>query len=392
MLDFRIVDADNHYYEATDAFTRHLEPEMAKRAIQWADIDGKRRLLVAGSVNRFIPNPTFSHLAAPGALADFFRARAGSDDLRSAFGELTPIEEHPEYRDRDARLAVMDDQGMDACIMLPTLGVGMETALEEDPEACVAAFRAFNRWLAEDWGLAYRERIFSAPYITLIDPAAALEELEWALEEGARCVLMRPSAVWGVDGRRTPGDVRHDAFWSLLNESGVALVLHSGDSGYGPYEELWGISEDMQAFRIPTLKRLLSASPIRDCVASFFSDQLFERHSNLRIATVETGAGWVKPLLHKLAATHVQIPGAFGSDPVEQFQRHLWVSPFFEDDVSELVETVGADRVLFGSDWPHVEGLADPAAFVKELDGLSEAEIKSIMRDNTLELLTPKPL
>ena len=105
MLDFRIVDADNHYYEATDAFTRHLEPEMAKRTIQWADIDGKRRLLVAGSVNRFIPNPTFSHLAAPGALADFFRARAGSDDLRSAFGELTPIEEHPEYRDRDARLA-----------------------------------------------------------------------------------------------------------------------------------------------------------------------------------------------------------------------------------------------------------------------------------------------
>jgi predicted TIM-barrel fold metal-dependent hydrolase len=100
----------------------------------------------------------------------------------------------------------------------------------------------------------------------------------------------------------------------------------------------------------------------------------------------------VKPLLHKLAATHVQIPGAFGSDPVEQFQRHLWVSPFFEDDVSELVETVGADRVLFGSDWPHVEGLADPAAFVKELDGLSEAEIKSIMRDNTLDLLTPRPL
>ncbi len=78
MLDFKIVDADNHYYEPTDAFTRHLDPAMAKRTMQWADVDGKRRLLVAGSVNRFIPNPSFSHLAQPGSLSDFFHREGGS--------------------------------------------------------------------------------------------------------------------------------------------------------------------------------------------------------------------------------------------------------------------------------------------------------------------------
>jgi predicted TIM-barrel fold metal-dependent hydrolase len=391
VLDFEMVDADNHYYEATDAFTRHLDPSMAKRTMQWAEVDGKRRLLVAGAINRFIPNPSFSHLAQPGSLSDFFRAKEGVGDLRAAFGELEAIEQRPEYRDRDARLAVMDAQGMQACIMLPTLGVGMESALETDPEACTAAFRAFNRWLDEDWGLHHQDRIFSAPYLTLLDPDWAVEEFRWALEQGARVVLMRPTSVWGVEGRRTPGDPRHDAFWSLLDESGVTLVLHSGDAGYGDYEALWGLTDDMQAFKVPTLKKLLSANPVQDTMASMMADRLFERHPNLRVATVETGAEWVRPLLKKLAATHIQLPGTFGEDPVELFRRHVWVSPFFEDDVLDLIDAVGPSRVLFGSDWPHVEGLAEPASFIEELAGVEAADVRAIMRDNTLELLTPRP-
>ena len=164
MLDFQVFDADNHYYEPVDAFTRHLDPSMRKRTVQWAEIDGRQRLLVGGAVNRFIPNPTFARVSKPGALADYFRAKDGVGDLRAAFGELEPIEDRPEYRERDARLAVMDAQGIEATIMLPTLGVGMEAALEDDPEACNAAFSAFNRWLLEDWGYAYQDRIFTAPY------------------------------------------------------------------------------------------------------------------------------------------------------------------------------------------------------------------------------------
>ena len=58
-LDYGVFDADNHYYEATDAYTRYIDPKMAKRAMQWAEIDGRTRLLVGGKVNRFIPNPLF---------------------------------------------------------------------------------------------------------------------------------------------------------------------------------------------------------------------------------------------------------------------------------------------------------------------------------------------
>ena len=128
---FRFFDCDNHYYEALDAFTRHLEPEYRKQTMQWAQIDGKTRLLVGGSINRFIPNPTFDPVAKPGAMDEYFRGRnPRKASARELFGELETI--RAEYRDRDARLAVMDTQGMQGAIFLPTLGVGMEQALIHD--------------------------------------------------------------------------------------------------------------------------------------------------------------------------------------------------------------------------------------------------------------------
>jgi predicted TIM-barrel fold metal-dependent hydrolase len=390
MIDFPFFDADNHYYEPTDAFTRHLDPAMRKRTMQWATVDGKQRLLVGGAVNRFIPNPTFDPVSKPGALQDYFRAKAAADDMRAAFGELEPIASRPEYRDREARLRVMDQQGMEATILLPTLGVGMEQALEHDPEACMAAFTAFNRWLQEDWGFSHLERIFGAPYISLIDVDWAVTELDYALANDARVVLMRPGSVRTPGGRCTPGDPAHDPFWSRLDEAGITLVVHGGDSGYGPYEQIWGLSGEVESFRIPVLKRMLSASPIHDFMSSLIADKLFERFPNIRVATIETGSGWVAPLLKKLRAVAIQLPGEFREDPYELFLDRVWVSPFFEDDVIDLVERVGADNVLFGSDYPHAEGLADPASFEKEVDGLPADDVRKIMRDNARGLVTPR--
>ena len=105
-VEYVTFDADNHYYEATDAYTRHIDPAMAKRAMQWAEIDGRRRLLVGGKINRFIPNPTFDPVAKPGSLDEYFRGRNPADqDIRSLFGELEPI--RPEYRDPAARISAM---------------------------------------------------------------------------------------------------------------------------------------------------------------------------------------------------------------------------------------------------------------------------------------------
>ena len=88
-LTFRAFDADHHYYEAEDAFTRHVDPRLQPRAMQWAVINGKKRLLVGGRVNRFIPNPTFDPVARPGVLDEYFRGRnPEGKDMRALFGAL----------------------------------------------------------------------------------------------------------------------------------------------------------------------------------------------------------------------------------------------------------------------------------------------------------------
>lgn len=385
-LDFALFDADHHYYEPEDAFTRHLPAGFAKRTMQWATIDGRERLLVAGRINRFIPNPHFDPVARPGSLDAYFRGKQAGDDIREAFGALEPI--HPGYRDRSARLAMLDAQGIEACFMFPTLGVGMEEALVADVEAAHVAFHAFNEWLLDDWGFDRDGRILAAPYLTLLDPARALAEVEWVIERGARVVVMRAGPIMDPQGARSPGDATHDAVWARLAEAGVVVAYHSGESGYYRYLADWGEHLSLEAFRNPPFPVVtVGDRPIYDTVAALICHGVLTRHPSLRVATIESGSDWVPPLRRKLAKSYAQTPSAYGHDPVEQLQRSVWVSPYYEDDLHAVRDAIGVERIIFGSDYPHAEGLEVPSSFVDDLTGFSATEIRRVMRDNGRELV-----
>jgi predicted TIM-barrel fold metal-dependent hydrolase len=107
----------------------------------------------------------------------------------------------------------------------------------------------------------------------------------------------------------------------------------------------------------------------------------------VRIASVENGADFLRDLFKKLTSTAHKMPGYFTEDPAESFRRNIWINPFWEDDVHEVVELMGADRVIFGSDWPHPEGLADPISYVDELKGMPDADIRAVMGGNLARLL-----
>ena len=384
-LDFMAFDADNHYYEAEDAFIRHVDPKMHKRCMQWAEINGRKRLLVGGKVNRFIPNPTFDPIARPGCLDDYFRGKVARDNIVEAFGELEPIP--AAYRDRDARLEVMDRQNMESCFMFPTLGVGMESSLEHDVEAMLTAFDGFNKWVEDDWGLNYKDRIFTAGYITLADVDWALDQLDWMIERDVRVVNMRPSSVPdGNGGRRSLGHPAHDPFWKKMNQYGITLAMHSGDSGYEFMSDYWGIGGEFEAFRQNAFKSLLTYSPISDALASLIAENVLSEHTNIRVATIETGSEWVQPLVKKFEKTYKQQKHMFAEDPMEVFRRQVWVSPYYEDDLVDLKDKIGVDHMIFGSDWPHAEGLPEPTDFIDDLREFSSDEIEKIMRTNGLAL------
>ncbi len=382
IVESPVFDADNHYYEALDAFTRHLRPEDGPRVIQWVDIGGRKYHALGGHINGAVTNPTFDPIAPAGSLFDYFRGNAGDRSAHELMG--TPESIRAEYRDRDARLEVMDRQGLEKIWLFPTLGMMYENALKHDPGAVVLLFHAFNRWLAEDWGMAYKNRIFAAPYISLADLDEAVVELEWALDQGARTVVLRPAAPIGVTGPHSPAADMFDPFWARVDEAGITVVVHAGDAGVstnGYAAE--GFAANFRQGRLPPSVRMFAIDrAAHDFLITLVLERLFDRFPNVRIASVENGSEFLPPLLRELASTARKMPGYFREDPVVTFRRHVWINPFWEDDVNEIVALMGDDRVIFGSDWPHVEGLPEPTDWVTELQKLDADSVARIMGDN----------
>jgi predicted TIM-barrel fold metal-dependent hydrolase len=385
-LEYQAFDADNHYYEALDAFTRHLDPKLGPRTVQWADIDGRRYHVVGGRVSRAVVNPTFDPIAKAGAMHDYFR---GNPDGRQPWEFLTEREPIPaEYRDRDARLARMDEHGLEAIWLFPTLGMLYEELLKDDPEAVTITFTAFNRWLVEDWGFAYRDRIFGAPYISLCDVDWAVRELEWALDHDARSVVMRPAAPTTSRGPLPASDETFDPFWARVNEAGITVVVHAGDSGYssnGYARDGFAAAFDGGRWR-PNIKSFHIERAAFDFLITLAFDKLFDRFPNVRVASVENGSEFLGELFKKLRSTDRKMPGYFGGDPAEPFREHVWINPFWEDDVYEVAELMGTDRVIFGSDWPHIEGMPRPLDYVTELKDFDDDARRRILRDNVRAL------
>ncbi len=382
------IDADNHYYEALDAFTRHLDPKFKDRGVKPVN-DGKRvKLLMGGKVNSFIPNPTFDPIIVPGCLDPLFRGQIPEGVDPRTLMQVEPLRE--EYRNRDARLAVMDAQGLGAALMFPTLGCGVEEALKGDVDATMASLTAFNRWLDEDWGFAYQDRIFAAPMISLADPDAALAEVAYVLEHGVRVVHMRPAPVPAPNGTsRSLGNKVHDPVWAALAEANVPVAFHLGDSGYDArFSSAWGASSEFGFGKADPLARVMTSDrAIQDTVASMILHGVFTRHPSLRIASIENGSDWMHVLAKHLRKQANQTPWVFAEDPVETMRNHIWVTPYLEEDLRKLADFIGVERILFGSDWPHGEGVALPLDFEIELGPFDEAERRLIMHDNARALL-----
>ncbi|HEX4822346.1 MAG TPA: amidohydrolase family protein [Acidimicrobiales bacterium] len=387
-LGHPVFDADNHYYEAEDAFTRHLDPALGPRCVQWATIDGRKYHVVGGRVSRAVTNATFDPISKPGCLYEYFRGNTEGVNPLERIRDHEPI--RAEYRDRDARLARLDEQGLAGCCLFPTLGMIYEELIKHDPEANCAMFRAFNRWLLDDWGFEYQGRIFAAPYLTLADPRWAIEELEWALDNDAHVIVMRPAAPTTVTGRVSPFDEMFDGFWARLNEAGVPVVVHAGDSG--PSSDGYAVDGFAATFRggwKPTLKNFAIEKAVHDYLLSMVLANQFVKFPNLRVASIENGAEFLPDLFRKLRSVDKKMRGYFAEDPVEIFKRNIWINPFWEDDLTSVVEWVGADRVVFGSDWPHIEGLPEPLDYVRETKRLSDDDRRRVLHDNAMELLTP---
>ena len=388
-IDYPINDADNHYYETDDCFSRHIEARWAGETVR---VDRKQEgvpatVYIGRERCLFFSKSPGDAVGPPGLLREFFRGQTE----RPMGPNADPIDGAAidAYTRREARLALMNEQGVERCIILPTLGVGVEPQLRlpHHREALYPVVRAFNRWLEEDWGYGGDGRIFGVPLISLADIDEAVKEVTRLAAAGARFVLL----PCGPSDGETPSHPQYDSFWAACEDARLSVVFHLGSNNLQPaYNSAWGLRPIPPSHRNSLMEHFLTYGDraVVDTIAALLADNLFGRFPRLQVVSIEYGSGWVGPLLKrldKIAKMNSKDLWRFGEAPELpslMFALHARVAPYYEDDVPGLARLIGISRVLAGSDFPHPEGLANPVEFADSLTGLDDADVRKIMRDN----------
>jgi predicted TIM-barrel fold metal-dependent hydrolase len=414
-VGYPLFDADNHYYEPVDMFVEYIEPEYADRTFTIAERDGETVALFDGRPVGFIGGSGSKRRIRPGAL----RAQ-----LRGELSDAGDDEDDSYASDPAARIELMDRQGIEATLIFPSTGVTLANVIGQDPELLAAHMRAFNRWLLETWSFDFEHRIIAPAVIELADADAAVAELDRVLDQGARAIQILPGpALWATQDAlgRSPADPVYDPLWARVNEARVLVCLHLGNSGYMEhYSADWGENPDPEGvrsdpgaqggIRMPdhgSLGRsafqwtmLYRDRPIMETIAILIYHNLFGRFPDIRVASVENGSIWVPYLLR--AMDNMKGMGRNGpwpngyvkGRPSEVFRNHVYVSPHhYGEDIGALVDLLGVEHVLFGSDFPHAEGMSGVEDYQERAGEFADKlghppdTTRRIMRDNGMRLL-----
>lgn len=384
-----VFDCDMHLYEGPDAFTRHL-PKAYQGLVRLANVDGRTKLVIKGKISDYIPNPTFEVVAEPGSAALYF---SGQNKEGKSYREIvTPMRAIPEFFDPKARLALMDRMNIKSIVNFPTLASAMEVNFMDDPVATQVMIHAFNEWMYDEWTFNYENRIFTTPVINLATAEGAIKELEWALEKGAKTVLVRPGPVAGFRGPRSPFLPDSDPFWARIQDAGIPVMLHASDSGYTRYANEWnGGGLEMRPFEQNLFNNVSqSHRPIMDTIFSAICHGMLSRFPGVRLGSIENGGVWMKRVVEDLLDGYGKLPHLYAEHPLDTLARAVYVAPYWEEPLQPLIDTVGLEHIIFNSDWPHPEGLADPveyALFARDEAGLPEPDVAKIMGGNMYELM-----
>jgi predicted TIM-barrel fold metal-dependent hydrolase len=429
-LPYLINDADNHFNEPLDCFERYIDPSKVDLAIRMVRApDGSRLQLFAGKPSKYNSSEanqiTFSKAELEKMLGDTSNVGTGRGTVPHDEGEpelgvipgmllnrLNPLrglseEERKafvaEFRNqseafgnRDLRLALMDDQGIDKGIMYPAAAHDIEYEFADNVDALYANIRAFNRWMHEEVGFVVEHRMWLPPYIAFADPDLAVQELEIVLAQGATVIQTKSGhAHGGRDnpfGGRSLADPAFDRFWSIVNEAQVRLAVHLGGTDYQKYGADW--SEDPEAvfgdFDAFQWMMYWGDRPAMELTSALILHNFFGRFPNMKVLLSEQGTVWLPYTLRKMDHAFLMgrkakfsETGRLDARPSEIFRRHFVVAPFPEENVRRVVDEIGIDSIVFGSDFPHGEGLAYPSKYVEaQLKNFSDEEQRRIMRDN----------
>lgn len=397
-LPYKMIDADQHYYETDDCFTRHIPKKYIDegRAVHIVRKEGEKegRVFIGKNKVTFFGRAPCDSTGRPGALLEYYKTGGDSGKGMFSQGNIS-ADDLPESRVKEARLEWLKNENVEASILLPSLQIGVEYDLRNDPEALGANLTAFNRWLEEDWGYGTDGHLFGAPTLSLDNLNWAVKELDRVIKCGARIIHLKAGPL---ANHKSPADPMFDPFWARCEEAGIIIGYHLGNTGeVDYYASLWGESATRPQHRLTPFQRVTSFGDraIADTLCALVTGNLFGRFPKLTVLSLEFGSEWVTPLIKKMdraarmCGSNDWPFGNINERPRDVFRRHIKISPFPEDNVIGLIEMIGINAVIGGSDWPHPEGILHPTELPQHIKGgtLNNDDLRLFMRENTGKLL-----
>jgi predicted TIM-barrel fold metal-dependent hydrolase len=387
-LPYQLLDFDQHSVESEDCFTRFMPKEKLDTSVRPILSASGRKILLANDRIVTALDHDLDKSYVPGSLAEMLKQRA-SGDATDAQRFYEPIQQ--EYRDKNARLVQLDEQQIERAIMYPG-GWGLFAWAYLKGEPLYDNLTSFNRWIDEDWGFNTKDRIYAPALLSLENLDTAVAELDRVLAAGARFIMLPPGPVGG----RSPGDPYFDPFWARLDEAKAVLAYHITEFHYQEnVASHWGhgLVPPFQ-FSAWQWQNTYGERPITDTLSALIFDNLFGRFPNVRVLVSEFGAEWVPHFIKHMDKSRGMgrngpwIGGQLPERPSAVFKRHVRVVPYPEDDTVALADRLGTvEPLVMGSDWPHAEGLREPADFYARSEGLGEERRRKFLRENGLELL-----
>jgi predicted TIM-barrel fold metal-dependent hydrolase len=315
-----VFSADGHIREPNDIFTGGLPPSMQKHSIR-AERRGEHLFTFAGEkiIHRL-------RISAP--TADFSRkSRLGASDLTG-------------------RLADMAEEGIDAEIVFPSLG--MFTFLLEDPEAELASTQIYNDW-HNGFFAGHSETFVRCAVLPVRRLGDTASELKRVAAMGITAAML-PSFI--PEGIPAYNDDAWDPVFALAAQLGVAFVLHTGT----------GV-ENVKAEKGPggaVINYTVQMCDAQRAIMALVAGGVLDRNPQAQVAVIESGASWLAALAERMdevyEAHHIFVQPKLSITPREIIQRQVKASFQYDRACIMSRSITGHQALMWGSDYPHAEG------------------------------------
>lgn len=349
---YKIIDADSHVIEPPAMWGQYLEPKFRE---------------FAPSADMKIKGEPISQKISPQVQAE---------------GNKQMMQAHPHaYLNRynpESHVQAMVQMGIDVAFIYPNYGLWL-FAIDSLPAEVMGAFvRAYNTWLYEEFCSYDPARLKGVAAVNQHDPEDMVKELHRMANLGWKAVFLRPNPVKG----RILSDPAYEPFWAACEDLDMAVGIHEGH---------WSRLPTTGADRFHTRFALHACShPMEQMMAllALIEGGVSERHPKLRIGFLESGCGWLPYWLWRLdeeyQVTPWEVKDRVRLMPSEYFRRQCFIAVDpSEPYLSQLIDYIGSDNIIFGSDYPHMDHKPDIVSQIVQLEkDLAKETVEKILAYN----------